>query len=315
MKTPIDSAGAGAGSTTALLNGGAQIVMLDLYKITLNGGAVVRWHGGAGNPLLAADSSYSFTAFGAQSTAANGKYLKAAAPLDRGKITTKLGLQVATMDVTVKAGPADLINGVPIIPFAMARGFDGALVTLFKGFLPNWQSGITGVVIAFAGEITSVRSISRTGFTLTVSASTVRLNVNMGPDVFQASCLNNHYDPNCGLVPTLGVNLFNGTVAAGSPTAVGFNSNLTNADHLFDKGKVVFTSGPNNGLARTVQVYLNASGALTFAYGFPNAPAVGNTFQVYRGCLLSMTDCTAQSNLLKFRGQPFIPPAIQGVVG
>ena len=42
MKTAIDAATAGAGATVALLNGGADFQMIDLYKITLNCGAVVR---------------------------------------------------------------------------------------------------------------------------------------------------------------------------------------------------------------------------------------------------------------------------------
>ena len=49
MKTPIDAASAGAGATVALLNGDADFVMIDLWKITLNGGAVVRWHSGPNN--------------------------------------------------------------------------------------------------------------------------------------------------------------------------------------------------------------------------------------------------------------------------
>jgi hypothetical protein len=312
MKTPIDSSAAGAGATAALLNGAANFQMVDLWKITLNGGSsVIRWHG-AGLP-----GALGFTAATGQSASANGTYL--AGPLiDRGKISTKLGLEVARLDVTVSAGPADRINGTPLIPFAQGRGFDGATVVLYRGFLPTWASPITGLVIAFSGRVTALKAVSRARFTMTVSSWTVLLNVNMGPDVFQAGCLNTHYDANCGLTPTLGTSLYNGAVAAGSPTTTAFNSNLTNADHFFDKGRIVFTSGPNAGLARAVKTYLAASGALSFAFGFPVAPAPGDTFQAERGCLLTLADCEAQRPLLDaqqhFRGQPFTPPAIQGVL-
>lgn len=312
MKTPIDSAAAGAGATTTLLNGGSRFVMADLWKITLNGGTVVRWHSAAGNSLLTADRSYSFTAAGGQSTAANGTYLKG--PLiDRGKISTKLGLEVATLDLTISAALTDLINGTSLIPFASARGFDGATVQLFRAYLPDWNSPITGVTIAFSGRVTSLKDISRSQFTMTVSAWTVLLNVNMGPDVFQAGCLNTHFDANCGLSPA---GFTFAGVASGMPTtksiaATGAAS--SQPDHYFDRGKVTFTSGPNTGISRTVQSFVG--GVFTFAFGFPAAPAAGNTFNAVRGCLLTMADCTAQSNLIHFRGQPFTPPAVQGVVG
>jgi hypothetical protein len=302
MKTPIDSASAGAGATTALLNGGADFVMLDLYKITLNGGGVVRWHGG---PV----GLVGFAAAAGQSAAANGTYTPGPL-LDRGKISTKLGLDVATFDVKVAAAVSDLINGAPLIPFAQGRGFDGATVVLYRAFLPAFGSPITGVVIAFSGRVTALKEMSRTGFTMTVSAWTVLLNVNMGPDVFQAGCLNTHYDADCGLTPT---NITGHVIGAISGSV--FTTSLTNPDHYFDKGTVTFTSGANSGLVRTCQTYLNASGQMSFAFGFPAAPAISDAFTAVRGCLLTIADCTAQSNLIHFRGQPFTPPAVTGAVG
>ena len=123
MKTPIDSAVSGAGATVALLNGSTDFCMIDLYKVTLNGGGVVRWHGGPFNTPI------SFSAASGQSTAANGTY-NAGPVIDRGKISTKVGLEVATLDLKVGANLSDLINGSPIIPFAAGRGVAGATVVL-----------------------------------------------------------------------------------------------------------------------------------------------------------------------------------------
>jgi uncharacterized phage protein (TIGR02218 family) len=290
MKTPIDNGTPGA--TAALLNSGAPFVMADLWAITLNGGAVVRWHG-AGLP---------------GSLAFNGQTYAKGPALDRGKISTKLGVEVATLDVTIAAGPADLINGAPLIAFAQGRGFDGATVILHRAFLPSWDAptAIAGAVIAFSGRVTALKDLNRSKFTLTVSAWTVLLNVNMGPDVFQAGCLNTHYDAACGLTP---VNVA-GQVLAGA-TANAFGTTLTNPDHYFDKGVLTFTSGANAGLSRAVQTY--AAGAVSVAFPLPFAPAAGDAFNAVRGCLLTMADCTAQGNLIHFRGQPFTPPAVQGV--
>ena len=291
MKTPIDNGTSGA--TLALLNSGVDFQMADLWAITLNGGAVIRWHGaGVSTPL-------SF----------NGHTYVAGPGIDRGKISTKLGLEVATLDMTVSATLADLINGTPLVPFAQGRGFDGATVILYRAFLPAWGQPIVGATIAFSGRVTQLKDIGRSKFTLTVSAWTVLLNVNMGPDVFQAGCLNSHYDADCTLTP---VNV-TGTISAGATTTA-FHTSLGNPDGYFSKGTIRFTSGANAGLSRAVSTYLNASGAMTIAFPLPNAPAAGDGFVAVRGCLLTMADCAAQGNLIHFRGQPFTPPAITGAV-
>lgn len=288
MKTPIDAAGH-PGATLALLNSGADFQMADLWTITLNGGAVIRWHGAG----LSAPLTF------------NGAAYLAGPAIDRGKISTKLGLEVATLDVTVSAGSTDLINGAPLIPFAQGRGFDGATVVLYRAFIPAWGEPITGVVIAFSGRVTELKDVSRAKFTMTVSAWTVLLNVNMGPDVFQAGCLNSHYDADCGLTPT---NVA-GAVSAGA-TTLALGTTLTNPDGYFAKGTITFTSGPNTGQQRAIASFANAGGLISVAFPLPHAPGAGDAFNAARGCQLTMADCTAQSNLIRFRGQPFTPPAI-----
>ncbi len=294
MKTPIDATGH-PGATLALLNSGADFFMVDLWSIRLNGGTTINWHGYGGS------SSLSF----------NGTTFSAGPAIDRGKISVKLGVEVATLDMHVICSSSDLINGVPVAAFAAGRGFDGATVVLQRAYIPPpWGSAITGTTIEFSGRVTEVKDLSRAGFTLTISSWLVLLNVNMGPDVFQAGCLNTHYDASCGLTATN----VSGTVASGA-TTLAFNTSLTNADHYFDKGTITFTSGANSGLSRAVQTYLNASGKISVAFPLPFAPASGDAFNAVRGCLLTMADCTAQSNLLRFRGQPFTPPAITGAIG
>jgi uncharacterized phage protein (TIGR02218 family) len=291
MKTPIDNGTPGA--TLALLDGGDDFQMVDLWAITLNGGAVIRWHGaGVSAPLSFAGETY-----------------LPGPGIDRGKISTKLGVEVATLDINVSASPADLINAAPLIPFVQGRGFDGATVVLYRGFLKSWAFpyAIVGATIDFSGRVTELKDISRAKFSITVSAWTVLLNVNMGPDVFQAGCLNQHYDADCGLTPVD----VSGAVASGASTTA-FSTSLTEADGFFAKGTLTFTSGANAGLSRAVQSFTSAGGLVTVAFPLPFPPGPGDAFNAVRGCLLTMADCTAQSNLVRFRGQPFIPPAITG---
>lgn len=301
MKTPIDATGM-TGATRALLDGGVPFDMVDLWAITLSGGTVIRWHGGSTGSLTFVNAG-----------PAGGTYL-AGPGIDRGKITTKLGLEVATLDITISATLANLINGAPVIPFLRGNGLDGATVVLYKGYLPAWGQPITGVTIDFSGRVTALKDVSRSQATVTVSAWTVLLNVNMGPDVYQSGCLNTHYDADCGLTAS---NVA-GIVGSGG-TTLAFNTNLTNADHFFDKGTITFTSGANAGLSRAVGTYLNASGNVAVAFPLPFAPASGDTFNAVRGCLLTLADCEAQRTLADakahFRGTPFIPAAVNAVTG
>lgn len=297
MKTPIDATG-GAGGTAALLNGSQDFVMVDLWIITLSGGTIIRWHSKPDNSPL------TFNNLGF----AGGVYV-AGPTIDRQRITTTVGLQVATMDMQIGATAADLINGVPILPFLRNNGFDGATVVLLKAYLPTWQSPITGCLINFSGRVTSLNNVTRSMATVTVSAWTVLLGVNMGPDVYQAGCLNRHYDPNtCTLTPT---NVPGTVTSSGSEILV--PTNLTNPDHYFDKGTVTFLTGPNAGIKRAIGTYVG--GVMSFAYPLPEPATSGDTFNAVRGCLLSTIDCNAQSNLPHFRGQPYIPQAVNSVTG
>ena len=295
MLTPIDATGR-PGATVALLNSGADFVMADLWSITLNGGVVIRWHGAGFNTPLTF----------------NGNTWNAGPLIDRGKITTKLGVDVATLEATITASATDLINAVALLPFVRGNGFDGATVVLQRAYLPAWGQPITGVTIAFSGRVTALKNLSRTQFQMTVSAWTVLLNVSMGPDVFQAGCLNNLYDANCTLNKASFA--FSGAVT-GAATTTACNTNLGEPDGFFTQGQLVWLTGPNAGLSRAVATYANAAGAMTFAFPLPNAPTAGDTFTAYRGCNLTMAACSAFGNLTHFRGQPFTPPAVTGAVG
>ena len=94
------------------------------------------------------------------------------------------------------------------------------------------------------------------------------------------------------------------------------NTSLAAVDGDFNQGKILFTSGANAGLSRAVKAYLNASGAVSFALPLPTAPAIGDSFTAYPGCDQTMARCSGRfGNLIHFRGQPFTPPAITGVLG
>lgn len=278
-----------SGPLIALLNGTADFVMADLYTITLAGGATVLRYSGA-----MVDVTF-------------GGHTWSRGPLfARDKITHKVGVEAATLQVTVSAGPGDTVNGVGLIPFVIGGGLDGAAFKLERAFLPDWRSAVTGTLIDFAGRVTSVKNITGSDFELTVSAWTILLNVNMPADLYQTACLNTVYDANCTL--SAATYLVSGTVGGGATTSA-FNTSLSQADGYFNQGRIVFTSGANNGLTRGVKTFLHASGAITLVLPLPTAPANGDAFHIYPGCDLTFATCgTKFGNSLHFRGTDLVPP-------
>lgn len=269
-----------------LLNSGDDFEMADLWTITLNGGAVVRWSG-ADVPITANSQSFGM-----------GPAIK------RGPISEKVGLEVASLPMEITADANDLINGVPVVPFIRKRGLDGANIRLERAFLPTWQSPATGTVLRFAGRVTSIDGIKGSTASVTVSSWAVLLNVNMPANLYQAACVHSVYDAGCGLNPdTFAVT---GTVT-GVSSAAAFASSLSTAANDFAQGRVVFTSGPNSGLTATVKSN-NGAGAFDLIRALPVAPVIGDTFTAYPGCDLTRGRCiTRFNNLGRLKATPFVP--------
>lgn len=288
-----------ANSATIALLATGNYVRADLWTITLNGGTVIRWHN--------LDLPLGKVSYGGNT------WLKGPG-IRRNSISEKTGVEVTTLQVDLIALATDLINGKPIIPFIAGHGLDGATIKLERAYAPDWPSmyghgaGVTGTSIRFAGKVTSVDSIQGAVASFTVSSWMVLLNADMPRNLFQAACMHTLYDPGCTVNPASfsASGHFTTGVAAGS---VSGPTSLTQADAYFSLGRIVMTSGANNGLSRTVKAYANASGQVTLSYPFANAIATGDTFTAFAGCDLTRgaNGCTKFSNLANYKGTDFVP--------
>lgn len=270
----------------ALLNSGEDFERADLWTITLNGGTVLRYSGED------------------QALVANGNGFALGPAMKRGSITTKRGLEVATLTLTIIAGDEDAINGVPLVQFAAGHGFDLANVSLDYGYTPEWGAPIVGTINAFTGRVTSIDSIVGNQINLTISAWTVLLNANMPTNIYQVGCIHTVYDSGCGLDPAA----FSASSTVGAaPTRTGFASGLTGVAGRYAQGRVVFTSGPNAGLSATVKSN-DAGGNFVLITPLPASPLPGDGFTAYAGCDQTSATCQGRfNNLLRFRGFEFIP--------
>lgn len=275
-----------SGPLAALLATG-QFVKADLWTLTLNGGSVVRW--------TSHDTDLSWS----------GNTFTKGPAISHGQISEKRGVEVATLDVDIDAVDSDLINGTPLIAFIAQHGLDGAAIKLERAYAPDWAptTAITGVVNRFSGKVTSISPIQGGSVTLTVSSWLVLLNTKAPRNVYQVACLRTLYDAGCALNPA-------SFSAGGTVTVAGqasFKSGLTGVPDYYSQGRIVFTSGANNGVSRTVRVNLT-DGTFSLINPLPAVAAIGDTFTAYAGCDLAMSTCSTKfSNLARFKGTPYVP--------
>jgi uncharacterized phage protein (TIGR02218 family) len=271
-------------------------VRADLYTITLAGGGVLRYCG-ADTPI-----------------AANGQTYPLGPPIQDGGGKSQRGVVVSTVDITVLADDRHTVGGVQFLDFVEDLGLDGAAIRIDRAFAASWADmarlGPVGSYIRFSGRFSEARALGQTGVVITASSWLDLLSVNLPCDVYQSSCLNSLGDAKCAI--SLAAYAVAGVVA-GAVSLTTLGSALTQAADYFALGKLIFTSGANSGLARTIKAYDGAGNFILIA-PLPNAPQPGDGFDAYPGCDLSMATCQGRfANLARFRGQPFIPAPSTGL--
>lgn len=270
-----------------------KAVRYDLYTVTLSGGAVFRWS--------AADIPIQVP----------GGQLFDLGPLisDTGVKLTR-GLKTDGIDITLNPDERHTINGVPMITFIRKNGLDGANFMIERAFAPGPGETIVGTYIRFKGRFSKVKAVSETEATISVSAWTELLNVSMPSDVYQSSCQNVLGDAVCGIdLETFKVA---GVVQAVTSASI-FDTDLAAAAGAYDLGTILFTTGPNTGVKKTVKTFA-FGGLVTTIIGFPAPPNTGDAFFAYPGCRLSVANCDSPfNNRIHFRGTPFVPEATSAV--
>lgn len=283
------------GALAALLNSSTTLGMLDLYTITLAGGAVYRWTAG--------DASITINSL----TWAIGPGLK------RGATSTSVGVGVDSLDVTIAAGSAVTINGIALLAFISRGGFDNARVVVERAYFAPTASTPTGKLHWFSGRVADV-SIGRAAANLIVNSDMELLNVQVPREMWQPGCLNTLYDSACGISRS-GSKISKTASTASNTARNSFQADLgaiaTAPGTRFDLGTVTFTSGLNAGLSRTVKssavVSANVHQLITLN-PWPFAVAIGDAFDAYPGCDKTVSTCGASfGNVMRFRGMPYVP--------
>jgi uncharacterized phage protein (TIGR02218 family) len=284
MRTPLWETSAGA--LAALLNSTTAIVVFDLYTLTLAGGTVYRWSG--------TDVAVTVNAV----TWALGPAFK------RGRVQATVGIQVDTLEVTLFADSTITISGTPLIQYIARGGLDNARLQVDRAYRAATDTAVVGTLEWFTGRIAQVKP-DRAQAELSVASDTELLDVMVPREVYQPGCTNTLYDSACGKDRTA-LTVSSTTSSATDATRTVFSHSLAQAAGYFDLGVVRFTSGANNGVARTVKIHSGSQ--ITVLNPFPVAVANGDAFSIYPGCDKTQATCTTKfSNLARFRGHPYVP--------
>lgn len=222
----------------------------------------------------------------------------------RAKCHWKTGIEVDTLMFDVMPGSSTIL-GLPFLTAVQQGVFDGAELTLCRAFMPTYGNTAEGTVIMFAGRVAEIE-LGRSLATFTVNSHLELLNQQLPRNLYQAGCLNTLFDSACAL------NAESHAVSASVVAALSAHSvyvSAAQASGYFDLGKILFTSGLNNGLSRSIKSYVSgAPGLLKLSAPFPAAPEVGDTFKMYPGCDKRQATCSGKfANLSRFRGFPYVP--------
>jgi uncharacterized phage protein (TIGR02218 family) len=282
MKTPTNI---GGNNLVTWLQSATEIRMADLYTITLKSGTTLR-----------------FTTWDTNLTVLGNAFLTGPPNVERSAIEEKLGMDVATLEITIEASLTDTLSGVPILQ-AIGQGlFDGATFRIDRLFMDAASNQI-GTVVRFSGFIGALDELTRSAAKLAVNAGTAYLSMQLPAVILQPGCTNTLFDARCGLAKASFANSL--VVQAGS-TANKIITTSPQQDKFFDNGQLVFTGGSNNGLVKAIRQF--QGGQITFNSPLPFAPSAGDTFTAYPGCDKMQATCSGKfSNLANFEGFPYVP--------
>jgi uncharacterized phage protein (TIGR02218 family) len=231
----------------------------------------------------------------------------------RGRISTKLGLQGTTMDLSVVADDLTLVPGRPcsIIQGINLGLFDGATVTVLTAYMPTYGDTSLGVETKFVGQWGQTRKIGRTSAEVECQSFLFLLNQQMPRVLLQPSCHWELFGPGCTL--NQATYTVTNTVGANSTQSV-INAATTfaQASGYFTQGVLKFVSGQNLNLSTLVKLHAGQVLDLSPALLFP--VQVGDEFTVSAGCDHTAGTCqTKFQNLQNHGGSPYIPDPTNAV--
>lgn len=233
--------------------------------------------------------------------------------LGDGSITYSAATGILPSDVKLSAGfDADNFEVTGPIAETVTREavlggrFNRARARLFQ---VNWKSLGSGAIKILTGDVADAR-VEGGKFVLAITSDIARFNQVVG-SVITPYCATDFGSALCGLTPEE----ISATVTAAT-SDLSFTVSFTGsyADDYFNLGTVEFLTGALAGTAPIEIFDWTSAGAVTLFVPAAEAPAIGDTLSIKRGCSrlrssddASVPTCMSYGNILNFRGFPEVP--------
>lgn len=194
---------------------------------------------------------------------------------------------------------------IPLMQAIQQGLFDGAKITVYTTYMPDYGDLVYGVETKYSGQITELNKTGRTVAEGTAESYLFKLNQQMPRMLMQPSCRWVFGDAGCTLDLE---NYKQAGVVSSSSTNLQIipQAALPQSDGYFDQGVITMTSGHNMGLSMSVKQHKGGVLVLSRPFLFPVIP--GDSFQVIAGCDHTYATCQQKfNNLRNFGGMPWIP--------
>jgi uncharacterized phage protein (TIGR02218 family) len=269
----------------SLLNTSDNLKVADLYTFTLTNGTVLRY--------TSADFDVEY----------NGNtYLCENAGIKRSSMSWQTGLSVDSLDLEFYPKDTDLVGTLPLVQAFRNGTFDGASLQLDMAFFENWTDTPLVLEKLFLGNV-DVDEIGGNNVKVEVKSITEILNTKIPRNIYQSACAYTLYGAGCGVNKATFSS--NASVLVNTTKTV-IKCSLAQSVGYFDQGVILFTSGQNLNVKRSIKAH--TSGQLTLNYPLQYTPEIGDTFTVSAGCDRTMNSCKNKfNNLANFPETPFIP--------
>lgn len=174
-------------------------------------------------------------------------------------------------------------------------------------FFVNWSDLTQGAVKLIKGYV-ALATVEGGRFKFTVHSEIAKFSRSIGR-VITGYCDADLGDARCGF--SLTADTVTVTAVTDARTFQTTNGS-SRANDYFNQGTVTFTSGALNG-CRPVEVFdWSLAGDVALWTDLPEAPAVGDTLELRRGCDKTRTTCRDTfDNVINFRGFPDVPGSDQ----
>lgn len=124
-------------------------------------------------------------------------------------------------------------------------------------------------------------------------------------DLYSPSCRAKLGDAKCKL--DIADFTVTGSVTSVSDNRIFADSARVEGSGYFNMGKIIFTSGNNEGIAMEVKEY-SGSGIMKLVFPMPYDVQVGDEYAMQAGCDKSFSTCINRfDNAVNFRGEPHVP--------